>query len=79
MMRISWSPYAAKTLLGLTTADQRRVVDAVTGFGRSLERAGPGTQGQEPNRLSVGGYNIHIQNAMDGLEVREISLAGVRR
>lgn len=79
MVQIDWSPYAAKTVLGLATADQRRVVDAVGEFRWRIEHEAGWLSAAVQHSISVGAYEIQFRVLDGAVEVQDVRLMKERR
>ncbi|WP_313620710.1 hypothetical protein [Achromobacter sp.] len=75
-MKIDWTADAAKAILRLASADQRRVIDAVEDFSRCFKHEAAILSSEGLRR--VGGYQISFGVVDDGIEVRAIKLSGDR-
>lgn len=74
MVRIDWHPAAARDVLRLASADQRRVVDAVGEVGLRVEQQHGLLSDKEPHTMTVGGYVIRFGVEGDAIDVQGIKL-----
>ena len=74
-MEIGWTPYAAKTLLGLAASDQRRLVDAVGEFRARVGQEMVDHSGEAPRCMSVNSYDIYFSATHHGVEVQDVRLS----
>lgn len=79
MVQIDWNPYAAKTVLGLATVDQRRVVDAVGEFRWRVEHEAGWSSAAAQHSITVGAYEIHFRVLEGAVEVQDVRLREERR
>lgn len=75
MVKLSWRPSAAKALLTLATADQRRLVEAVGEFRWRLEQEAETFTGVEQHCISASGYDLCFRVSQAGVEVEEVRLS----
>lgn len=79
MVKIDWNPHAARTVLGLASADQRRVVDAVGEFRWRLEHEVGLLSAGVQHSMMVGGFEIRFRVVDDVVEVRDVKMTGDQR
>lgn len=75
MVKLSWSPHATRMVLGLATADQRRIVDAVGEFRWCLEQDAEAFKVGEEHCITASGYDVLFTARQDGVEVRDVQLS----
>ncbi|KQZ96148.1 hypothetical protein [Achromobacter sp. Root565] len=74
MVKIDWQPEAAKAVLGLATADQRRIVDAVEGFRWRIEDEARLSSGAEQYSMTAGNYDVRLRVLDGAVEVQQITV-----
>lgn len=74
MVKLGWSPAAAETVLALSNADQRRVVDVVGELRSRLEHEAATFAGDMEHRITASGYDICFRLSAEGAEVQSVSL-----
>ena len=75
MVKLSWYPSAAEMLLGLGTADQRRIVEAIGAFRERLEREETNISGLAQHCISASGYDLYLRVSQAGVEVEVVKLS----
>ncbi len=75
MVKLSWWPAAAKMLLGLATADQRRLVESVGEFRRRFDHEAEAFASGEQHCISASGYDLCLRVSRAGVEVEEVRLS----
>ncbi|MEN4919735.1 hypothetical protein ABE485_13745 [Achromobacter spanius] len=76
MDKIDWNPYAAKAVLGLASADQRRVVDAVWDFRWRMEHETGWRSAAVQHSITAGAYVITFRVLDRAVQVQDVKLGG---